>query len=797
VRQWRVAQRRPARAERDELLAARCERAEHSERVLTDALRNASAERDAAVLDGGEQLRCVRADCDRRLQLEREACDGRVNAMRTECNAQLQTVRAECYELRSACALIDGELASNGVARGLQGVEQLADANADLSAAHAASLSALRAELEACDAPRTDQGVQTVLSAAAPTAEQGVQTALAASGSATGAEMPPRRLIAVRLRAATGRDQGGVIVTTDLAVRTASARDSCTSISSSPPIAAKLAPSVTVPAAKPGEWLAATGASAALVMMPPVVASVPAGASPSASSVASPRASALGLLATPPNATPTSSPDTAPEVSPGVALGPGVTSSAMLVPRAPPTGLSAARPGAALEVNAASPELQLPPGLGPEGACRRRAMVDILRGTGAQPLQGKENERSRRRRVARQLLALTPRPVVLAAAWAFKLRNRARHRASVLLRCELLLKPLARRYLDELRRRAHSRKQVVKLLESSPRVMDYDVICDMTGAFSFCSMRGAISDKHPAWDPDGPTGTVPAYSPDGGIVAPQWPPTEGPGSTWVLAPEVNGAWCYVDTVHGTTSWLPPAGSTLEPPPGMARRFAERHEFPCYPPALDSRLRLGSLGGTPWLPLRNDAQGSVLLVCRTTGLVRDAPWISLCDADGRVFFGNLLTRRTRWFPPNRWWADMVSRPRDMVSRPHAWGGIADELIDRRHPCMREFLGVGTSRLMVEGGSPYLGEFGKPQYASDPGDTADTYPWVDETGSLLAEAEPSPCSGRVTIAASGSGSCFTASRVEQCLGTATRPGDKHANVPRCPSCTRRWQHSSPAG
>ena len=725
MRQLRAA----ARDELEELLAAR-ERAEHRERELTDELRNTSAERDAAVLDGREQLRRVRADCDRRLQLERVAwrveCDDRVQAARAKYTVLLETVRAERNELSLESVAIDRELASSGAARGLQGVEQLADARA-------VDVSVLKAELEAYDAPKTNQGVQTLLGPAAPTAERSVQTALGASGSATGAEAPPRQLIAVQLRAGTGQDNGGVI--TDLAA--AGACDNYTSVSPSLPTAAELTPSVTVPAAKPGEWLAGAGASAA----PPVMAS----------------ASAGGL------------------------------SSAMPVPRAPPAGSGAALGANALDVGVASPELQLPPGLGPEGACRRRAMVEILHGTGGQPLQGKESVRTRRRRVARQLLALTPRAVVLAAAWAFKLRNRARHRASVLLRCTLMLNPMARRYLEALRHRARSRKLILKVLESPPRAMAYDVVRDASGAFSFCSSRGVVSGEHPASDFE--SSSAPAYSADGSIVAPLWPPLEGPGSAFVLAPEVSGAWCYVNTDDGSASWFPPADSTVEPLMCMASRFNSRRVFSCEPPPLDPRMHLGTLhGGTAWSLLRNDAAGHALLLCRATGLLRGAPWISLCDVKGCVFFANVLTRQTRWFPPNRWWADMISRPEhrghlpvDRHARPEPGDSVADTLLSRRHPLMRDFLGIATARTMVEGGSPYLGEFGKPQYARDLLDTGETYPWVDETGSLLAEVAPWPCSGAI---AGG-----------RCPGVCI--GDVHGNVARCLCCSRRREHSSPAG
>jgi hypothetical protein len=117
-------------------------------------------------------------------------------------------------------------------------------------------------------------------------------------------------------------------------------------------------------------------------------------------------------------------------------------------------------------------------------------------------------------------------------------------------------------------------------------------------------------------------------------------------------------------------------------------------------------------------------------------------------------------------------------------------------------MRDFLGIATARTMVEGGSPYLGEFGKPQYARDLLDTGETYPWVDGTGALLAEAP-------VHMYTCPGGRLSTG---DMCPGVACCPSDELGDIPRCLSCrrrrercglprclgcSRRREHCSPAG
>ena len=58
---------------------------------------------------------------------------------------------------------------------------------------------------------------------------------------------------------------------------------------------------------------------------------------------------------------------------------------------------------------------------------------------------------------------------------------------------------------------------------------------------------------------------------------------------------------------------------------------------------------------------HDADHEVLLRHKLTDAIRDAPWISLrTDEQGRIFFANLVTRETRWFPPHRWMEGWISR-----------------------------------------------------------------------------------------------------------------------------------------
>jgi hypothetical protein len=383
----------------------------------------------------------------------------------------------------------------------------------------------------------------------------------------------------------------------------------------------------------------------------------------------------------------------------------------------------------------------------------RRALVAVLRGMSPplpaaepQPAQRPAGRKPRsprsaayaagrqRERAAAQVLALTPRPVVLALAWAAKLRRRARHRASVLLRCKLLVHPLAARFLAELRRRAASRRQVLKLTAGAPRAMEYDVGHDATsGMFSFRSLCGLVSCAHPA------TGSsdagIPAFSLEGDIVPPQWPPRE---SSIVLAPEVNGAWCYVDTASGATTWSAPAGSTSQLP----TRVLKPGMFSQMPPRHDGRLDFNRLDGTPWVPIWEDASDEIGLYNRETGAVRNAPWVSLRTASGCVYFANLTTRDTRWFPPHRWMEDWQTRPGFALNGypPHVgasptWGSPFAEC-----PAFaRALLPMEIARLRVDGGAPYSDACGLPQYEADKLDTALTYPGLQPGDITRRDAE----------------------------------------------------------
>ena len=121
----------------------------------------------------------------------------------------------------------------------------------------------------------------------------------------------------------------------------------------------------------------------------------------------------------------------------------------------------------------------------------------------------------------------------------------------------------------------------------------------------------------------------------------------------------------------------------------------------------------------WLPLYQDCSHTVLLRHELTGAIREAPWISMRDEFGCVYFANLVTKRTRWFPPHLWMDGWVSRS-DCVQDGHL------ERCDIFDRYSRKLLPPLESRLCVEGGAPYLHSYGLPRYSRDGADTADTFP-----------------------------------------------------------------------
>ena len=193
-------------------------------------------------------------------------------------------------------------------------------------------------------------------------------------------------------------------------------------------------------------------------------------------------------------------------------------------------------------------------------------------------------------------------------------------------------------------------------------------------------------------------------------------------------PEATGAWCYYDTELGDASWFPPLLST--PLQSRTRALLPSFVFDSPPPSLDDRLSLSNLRGTSWIAIYEDYDHRIRLFNTATGSERYGPWISLRTSRGGVFFANLITRETRWFPPHRWMASWVSRL-------HA-DGTGSPLIDL-YP--RSVMSPAVSRLCVEGGAPYLDSHltGRPQYEPDILDTQHSYPDFSLRASPLTRPE----------------------------------------------------------
>jgi hypothetical protein len=322
-------------------------------------------------------------------------------------------------------------------------------------------------------------------------------------------------------------------------------------------------------------------------------------------------------------------------------------------------------------------------------------------------------EARERRAAAVELLVTASRSTWLALSFAYELRRRAQHRSIVLLRATLAAHPVCARFVLKLRFLAARSAQGRRLIGSKPRPMQRDVGYDAsTGRFEYRSSTGGMSNVHPA--ARCPDTAVPAYTPEGRVTAPMWPP---PSSPIALVPEQSGAWCYYDTALGSASWFAPAGST----PLESRNLneycvdGEPEVFDRPPPCLDDKVSLGSLDATPWIPLFDDSSNRVRLYHRETGAVRDAPWISLRTPGGCVYFANLVTRLTRWFPPRHWMEGWVSRPHSNWSG-HSQAATGSPLC--RSECCpsysRGMLPISIARQRVDGGAPYLDGRGQPQW-----------------------------------------------------------------------------------
>ena len=239
------------------------------------------------------------------------------------------------------------------------------------------------------------------------------------------------------------------------------------------------------------------------------------------------------------------------------------------------------------------------------------------------------------------------------------------------------------------------------MIQLPARALNIDVGYDtQRGQFSYRTPQGIMLTVHPAVADA--VQTVPAYAPDGSIIVPLQPPDD---SGFVLAPEANGGWCYLNPATGRTQWHAPAGSG----PLQTRTLALAPEpFPHVPPSLSDSLTVTSpllVSNAMWEPIFHDRQHYILFRNLQTGAMREAPWISLRTADGLIYFANLITRETRWFPPHLWMAGWVAR--STVIRPDSFR--QNEAFSSCRPdalsSATQVLDPYIARLCVEGGAPY--------------------------------------------------------------------------------------------
>ena len=91
--------------------------------------------------------------------------------------------------------------------------------------------------------------------------------------------------------------------------------------------------------------------------------------------------------------------------------------------------------------------------------------------------------------------------------------------------------------------------------------------------------------------------------------------------------------------------------------------------------------------------------------------------------GVVYFANLLTQETRWFPPRRWMEGWVSRPNN------GYNDLTNlrDVLFAGHRLDSHRLPLLLARQRTEGGGlPLLYERGVPGYSPDSEDTLDTHP-----------------------------------------------------------------------
>ncbi|EOD21661.1 hypothetical protein EMIHUDRAFT_101506 [Emiliania huxleyi CCMP1516] len=212
---------------------------------------------------------------------------------------------------------------------------------------------------------------------------------------------------------------------------------------------------------------------------------------------------------------------------------------------------------------------------------------------------------------------------------------------------------------------------------------------------------------------------------DGALAAPTFPP---PSSSWVLRVASGGYFCYYDTETGERSWFAPEGSSSSFVYDQAD-FSQSVSMCDLPPPLPANASICAPFNTGWFAHNVDANDCVLLYHGRTGHVRLAPWICLRDEYGRVYFGNLITRVTQWYPPKLWMQENIARPPlhdiDMsCQRVDDLRSIALCLASAHAPPSK--LTRLVNRTMVEGGAPYRNCIGLPHYPPDSFDNDLTFP-----------------------------------------------------------------------
>lgn len=241
-------------------------------------------------------------------------------------------------------------------------------------------------------------------------------------------------------------------------------------------------------------------------------------------------------------------------------------------------------------------------------------------------------------------------------------------------------------------------ERVLTLRASPPRALkSFAVGVTDRLALVYRDSSGKLSDEHPASGNKALIRDGAALAANGRCVEPQLPP---PDSPYELCPDTSGGICYLNRDLGTAQWDPPPSST----PLQQSAFEDAPAFSSPLPLYQFGMGLNALHGTRWEPIFEDAASRVRLYNVDTGSDRNAPWISLRTPEGCVFFANLVSHETCWFPPRTWMAGWVCRPH-VDDSPNAMGETIDSPF-AGFTLGRQLLPMEFARLHVEGGAPCL-------------------------------------------------------------------------------------------